>query len=136
MYKRKFSKAKTVVGNASSQLRETNTISSVASSPTVSSISSKNDMDEDVESGGSPSMLDDLSSLPVNKKKKTEDTNSDSTTDCSQPMFDDVCDDTYSYLKQSLSSCGLHLKSDQNILCKPFPGIFFVEHFLLILLCF
>lgn len=108
MYKRKFSKAKTTVEDT--LLKSTN--ASVVGAPSVSSI-----FDDDEESVASPPMLDDFSELPVEKKKKI-DSNSNDSTDYSEPLFTD--DDTHSYLKQTLLSCGLQLNCDQNILCTLF----------------
>lgn len=116
MYKRKFPKTKTVAENDSSQLTKSSTDSLSVSTPSMSTIFNK-DIPDDNESSGSPSMLEDFISYPVEKKQKTADINGDNTTDDdSEPLFDDN-DDTYFHLKQTLLSCGLHLKCDQNILC-------------------
>lgn len=117
MYKRKFPKTNTVVEieNNSSQLK-TFTNSLLSSSTPVTS---NNSISNDVESPESPSMINDLIDFPEEKKKKTVNNYElDDSTDCSQPLFNDDDNDTYSYLKQTLISCGLHLKCDQNILCK------------------
>lgn len=114
MYKRKFPKTKTVVDNEnySSQLKSFTNSSLSASTPLMSNKNNSND----IESPESPSMLEDFIDFPVEKKKKTVD-EVDDTTDCSQPLFNDDDNDTNSYLRQTLISCGLHLKCDQNILC-------------------
>lgn len=115
MYKRKFPKTKTVVENVLSQSLQTSTNSSLRhSTPSIPTTSKNNN--SDIESSESPSMLDDFNDFPIEKKRKIDDDMGD-TTDCSQPLFD-IDDDNYSYLKQTLISCGLHLKSDQNILCE------------------
>lgn len=115
MYKRKFPKTKNVEKD-SSQLQRTNTDTfESVSTPMLSVISNKNSSD-DAESPESPSMLEDFSDFPVEKKRKTVDTYVDDMTDGgSEPLFDDN-NDTFSYLKQTLISCGLYLKCDQNIL--------------------
>lgn len=115
MYKRKFPKTKNVEKD-SSQLQRTNTDTLSVNTPTLSVTSNKNSLD-DAESTESPSMLEDFSDFPIEKKRKTVDTNyvDDMTDGGSEPLFDDD-DDTFSYLKQTLISCGLYLKCDQNIL--------------------
>lgn len=119
MYKRKFPKSKIVDENSSSlsQLQKTSSSSSTSVSiPTKSTMSNKNISDDD-ESPESPLVLDDFSDFPIEKKRKTVDNYVDDNTDGSEPLFYDN-NDVYSYLKQTLISCGLHLKPDQNILCK------------------
>lgn len=119
MYKRKFPKTKNVDQNdsSSSQLPKTSSSSCTNVSSTINStISSMNILDD--ESPESPSVLDDLGDFPIEKKRKTVDNYVDDyTTDGSEPLFFDN-NDAYSYMKQTLISCGLHLKPDQNILCK------------------
>lgn len=113
MYKRKFPKTNNVVEKDSSQLKNTVTDTLSVGTQSWSVISNENSSD-DVES---PSMLENFSDFPIEKKMKTVDSNyvDDMTDGGSEPLFDDN-DDTYSYLKQTLISCGLHLKCDQNIL--------------------
>lgn len=116
MYKRKFPKTNTVE-NVSSLQSSTNS-STRLSTPSMSITSNKSN--SDVESPESPSMLDDHDDFPIEKKRKIGEIDEDylgDTTDFSQPLFDNN-DDSYSYLKQMLISCGLHIKCDQNILCK------------------
>lgn len=112
MYKRKFSKTRTVLDNAVSQS------SKISSDPLLSvstqSMSINSNLDE--ESPVSPSLLEEFDSFPT--KKIALDSHVDDMTDTgSEPLFDDN-DDQYLFLKQTLKSCGLHLKCDQNILCK------------------
>jgi hypothetical protein len=118
MYKRKF--PKTSVENASSQLHKKSTNSSLnGSTPSMSltCTSTSTSLNEN-KSPESPSILDNFDHFPVVNNINTEDDiDVDNTTDCSEPLFNDG-DDVYSYLKQTLMSCGLHLKIDQNILCK------------------
>lgn len=115
MYKRKF--PKTVVENAPSQLHKRSTISSLDGSTPSMSFTSHNTNTDDDESLESPSMLEDFNHFPVENIVKTVDHCVDDETDCSEPLFNDN-NDVHSYLKQTLISCGLHLKCDQNILCK------------------
>jgi len=116
MYKRKF--PKTVVENASSQLHKKSTNSSLNGSTPSMSLTCDNTSLDDDESPESPSILEDFDHFPVETNTISVDDNCvDNTTDCSEPLFNDS-DDAYSYLKQTFISCGLHLKSDKNILCK------------------
>lgn len=116
MYKRKFSKTKAVVENDLVQLTKTPTDSSLSVSKSSMSLVFSNSNSEEDESPESPSMLDDFTDFPIEKKRKTVDAYVDNTVDCdSEPLFD--IDGSYSHLKQMLLSCGLHLKYDQNILC-------------------
>jgi len=115
MYRRKFPKTKVVAENSASQLTKMSSNSLSTSTP---SVSSKSILDDD-ESQPSPSMLEEFSDIPLEKKRKTQDNFVEDTTDTgSEPLFDDNDDDPYSYLKQTLLKCGLHLKCDQNTLSK------------------
>jgi len=115
MYKRKF--PKTVAENASSQLHKKSTNSSLNGSTPSTSITCTNTSLEN-ESPESPSILEEFDHFPVvNNINSMDDNSVDDMTDCSQPLFNDS-EDAYSFLKQTLMSCGLHLKCDQNILCK------------------
>lgn len=116
MYKRKFPKTKAVVENNSVQLMNTSTNSSLSvNTPNMSTIFNEINSNDN-ESPESPSMLEDFIDFPVEKKRKTVDMYVDESTDGgSEPLFDGDDDDTF--LKQTLSSCGLHLKCDQNLLC-------------------
>lgn len=113
MYKRKFPKS--VAENGTSQLHKKSTNSSLnGSTPSTSLTCTTTSLDH--ESPESPSMLDEFDHFPVvNNIISTDDNSVDNTTDCSQPLFNDS-NDAYSYLKETLLSCGLHLKCDQNIL--------------------
>lgn len=113
MYKRKFPKTKnaTEIEIRSSQPQTFTNSSLHASTP----IMSNNSNSKNTESPESPSILEDFIDFPVEKKKKSVN-EVDDTTDCSQPLFNDDDNDNNSYLKQTLTSCGLHLKCDQNIL--------------------
>ncbi|VVC29458.1 Hypothetical protein CINCED_3A008880 [Cinara cedri] len=79
------------------------------------SLMSQKNVLSDEESPESPSMLEDLTDLPNEKKRKTMTDNEDNTINGSQALFDEN-NDPHAYLKQTLFSCGLHLKCDQNIL--------------------
>lgn len=123
MYKRKFSKPKTVaIENDFSSYPKSSTNSSHKTSssfdtPSMSVISNLN-ISNDEDSLESCSMLEDFCDLPSEKKKKTMmDNYEDNTSDGSELLFDEN-DDPHAYLKQTLFSCGLHLKCDQNILSK------------------
>lgn len=120
MYKRKFPKTKTVENVLSQSLQTSSSSSLRHSTPSMPITSQKHN--SDIESSESPSMLDDFNDFPIEKKRKIVDDNIDDTTDCSQPLFDND-DDSYSFLKQTLISCGLHLKGDQNILCELIIGV-------------
>lgn len=126
MYKRKFPKTRTVLENAASQLSKNSSNSPLnISTPSMSSISN---LDE--ESPVSPSLLEEFNHFPV--KKKALDRNEEDMTDTgSEPLFDDN-DDQYLFLKQTLKSCGLHLKCDQNILCK-YIRILFITVFIIVI---
>jgi len=115
MYKRKFPKTKTVENEPHSQLLKMSNHSLSISTASVSNKSSS----EDMESQESPPIIDNLSSFHVEKKRKTDDilVEEDTTDAGSEPLFDDN-DDMYSFLNQTLMSCGLHLKCNQNVLCK------------------
>jgi len=118
MYKRKF--PKTVVENTSSQLYKKSTNSSLnGSTPSTSITCTSTSLDnKSPESPESPSILEEFDHFPVvNKINSTDDNSVDDMTDCSQPLFNDS-EDVYSFLKQTFMSCGLHLKCDQNVLCK------------------
>ncbi|XP_050428973.1 Fanconi anemia group D2 protein isoform X2 [Adelges cooleyi] len=106
MYKRKFPKTKTLVGNISTSTRKENISSLSMEAPTLSTISRNYSIDE---CPTSPSLLDDLPELPVEKKRKIADNVLDNT----EPPLNN---DPFSYLTQILASCGLHLKNDQNVL--------------------
>lgn len=118
MYKRKFSRRNTNVVNVSSQFSKTSadSLNNSPPRPSVSAVSNINSSD-DAESFESPPMLEDINDFPVEKKRKTINNDAGDTTDYSEPLFDDN-GETFSFLKQTLDSCGLHLKCDQNILCK------------------
>lgn len=116
MYKRKFPKTKNVDENSSSSSQLQKTTSSLNCITPIKAIISNKTVSDNDDSPESPSVLDDFSDFPIEKKRKTVDIYEDDTTDGSEPLFCD--DDAYSYLKQTLISCGLHLKPDQNILCK------------------
>lgn len=121
MYRRKFPKTRTVLENAASQS------SKISSQPPLSastpSMSSNSNLDE--ESPVSPSLLEEFNYFPA--KKKALDSHVEDTTDTGpdEPLFDDN-DDQYLFLKQTLKSCGLHLKCDQNILCKYIRMLFII----------
>lgn len=117
MYKRKFPKS--VVENSSSQLHKKSTNSSLnGSTPSMMSLTCTSTSLSENKSPESPSILDDFDHFPViNNTNTLVDNDVDEMTDCSQPLFNDG-DDGFSYLKQTFMSCGLQLKSDQNILCE------------------
>lgn len=111
MYKRKFPKTKPLTGNltTSTQKLSKSSTSSIET-PTVSTISRNDSIDN---SPPSPSFLDEMPELPLEKKRKTIEI-SPAKSDFSEPFFENQ---SLPFLKQILLSCGLHLKSDQNILC-------------------
>lgn len=118
MYKRKFSKTNTIVDKVSSQFSKSSA-STLENGPPKSIVSAVSDtnISDDVESFESPPMLENINDFPIEKKRKTVNSDAGDTTDYSEPLFDDN-NDTFSFLKQTLDSCGLHLKCDQHILCE------------------
>lgn len=126
MYKRKFSKTRTVLENAPSPLPKTS--SDPPLSISTPSMTSNSNLDD--ESPVSPSLLEEFNDFPV--KKKARDSHVEDITDTgSEPLFDDN-DDQYLFLKQTLKSCGMHLKCDQNTLCK-YICILFVTVFIIVI---